>query len=242
MPGLTTHVSEPNDEEPGTPGSHDGSAELERIYAQRFGERTADRVTMWETLVAGYFQQFIGPDDTVLDLAAGYCEFINAVSCGTKIAVDLNPTVAEMAGAGVRVVHALSTELPDDLTGTVDVAWVSNFFEHLSSSDEMLETMRGLRRVLKPGGRLLVLQPNIRLTKAAYWDFVDHSLPITEKSLAEALGLTGFRVEMMKVRFLPYATESRLPISAPLIRLYLKLPPAQFLFGKQTFVVARRVD
>jgi hypothetical protein len=43
----------------------------------------------------------------------------------------------------------------------------------------------------------------------------------------------------MKVRFLPYTTESRLPISAALIRLYLRLPPAQYLLGKQTFVVAR---
>ncbi len=93
---------------------------------------------------------------------------------------------------------------------------------------------------MKPGGQLLVLQPNIRLTGAAYWDFVDHSLPITEKSLREALTVTGFEVEQMTVRFLPYTTESRLPISPTLIRWYLRLPPAQWLLGKQTFAVARR--
>ena len=85
-----------------------------------------------------------------------------------------------------------------------------------------------------------MLQPNIRLTKEAYWDFVDHSLPITDKSLTEALRLSGFEIDLMKVRFLPYTTESRLPISPALIRLYLRLPPAQYLLGKQTFVVARR--
>lgn len=227
---------EPADAHP-APGT--GAHELEAIYATRFGARTDARTVLWQTLVTSYFQQFIRPTDTVLDLAAGYCEFINTVRCGTKIAVDLNPTVNTVAGPDVTVHHRASTDLPAELTGTVDVAWVSNFFEHLADSAELLATLRELRRVLKPGGRLLVLQPNIRLTGAAYWDFVDHSLPITERSLAEALSLTGFTVETMKVRFLPYTTESRLPISPTLIRLYLKLPPAQFLLGKQTFVVAR---
>lgn len=225
--------------EPALGGPRPAAGELEAIYATRFGPRSADRQVLWETLVGSYFQRFVQPTDTVLDLAAGYCEFINAIACGRKVAVDLNPTITTVAGPDVEVFHTPSTALPAELDCSVDVAWVSNFFEHLPSSTELLATLRELRRVVRPGGRLLVLQPNIRLTGPAYWDFVDHSLPITEKSLAEALALTGFTVESMKVRFLPYTTESRFPISAALIKLYLKLPPAQFLLGKQTFVVAR---
>jgi SAM-dependent methyltransferase len=215
-------------------------SQLEQIYATRFGPRSEDREVLWRTLVRSYFQRFVGPSDTVLDMAAGYCEFINNVECAAKIAVDLNPTVKMQAADGVRVCTCQSTDLPADLSGQVDVVWISNFLEHLADSAEMAATLAEAHRVLRPGGRLLVLQPNIRLTKEAYWDFFDHSLPITERSLAEALRLTGFEIESMKVRFLPYTTESRLPVQPWLIRLYLRLPIAQRLLGKQTFVVARR--
>jgi SAM-dependent methyltransferase len=212
--------------------------ELRKIYSARFGPRTDERVILWETLTEAYFQQFVEPTDTVLDLAAGYCEFINSIQCAAKIAVDLNPTVRSMAAGDVTVHLASSDQLPDELAGAVDVVWVSNFFEHLPDSAALLATLGEIRRVLRPGGRLLVLQPNIRLTKESYWDFVDHSLPITDRSLAEALRLSGFEIDLLKVRFLPYTTESRLPISPTLIRLYLRLAPAQLLLGKQTFVVA----
>jgi SAM-dependent methyltransferase len=209
------------------------------VYARRFGPRSERRRVLWETLCDAFFQRYVRPTDTVLDIAAGYCEFINAIRAERRIACDLNPAVADFAGKGVEAVVARSTALPAELQRTADVVFASNFFEHLADADELLATLGAIAGVLKPGGRLLVLQPNIRLTGAAYWDFVDHSLPITERRLAEALELSGFTVEEQRVRFLPYTTESRLPIWPRLIRLYLRLPPAQFLLGKQTFVVAR---
>ena len=216
------------------------SQDLEKIYANRFSSREQQRTVLWDTLVTHHFQRYIGPHETVLDLAAGYCEFINAIRCGRKIAIDLNPGVERRAAADVEVHHTSSTTLPVDLEQQVDVVWISNFLEHLDDKHELLATLREVHRVLRPGGRVMVLQPNIRLTRGAYWDFVDHSLPITDRSLREALELTGFEVQLCKVRFLPYTTESRLPISPLLIRAYLALAPAQLVLGKQTFVIATR--
>ena len=51
--------------------------------------------------------------------------------------------------------------------------------------------MRAVARLLKPGGRVMVLQPNIRLTGPAYWDFIDHKVALTEKSLVEAAELAA---------------------------------------------------
>lgn len=41
-------------------------------------------------------------------------------------------------------------------------------------------------------------------------------------------------------RFLPYTTKSRLPQAPWLIRLYLRVPLAWWLLGKQALVVAER--
>lgn len=210
------------------------------IYADRFDKDEHKREVMWKILCKDYFQKFIKKDDTVLDLAAGYCEFINNIKCGKKIAVDLNEKTKVKANGDVKVYQALSTALPKSLTGKVDVVFTSNFFEHLDSKNELIDTLKEVHRVLKPGGKIMVLQPNIRLVGNQYWDYVDHTLPLTEKSLQEAFHLTDFEETYMKVRFLPFTANSRIPAAPFLIRAYLKFPPVQLIMGKQTFAVATK--
>lgn len=213
---------------------------LVSIYEERFDESVEKREGIWRVLCKDYFQKFIKPSDTVLDLAAGYCEFINNIKCKTKIAVDLNPKTKKMANKNVKFYKALSTKLPKSLTGKVNVVFTSNFFEHLDSKSELIDTLKEAHRVLKPGGKIMILQPNIRLVGAKYWDYVDHTLPLTEKTLYEALALSGFKLTYKKVRFLPYTANSRKPASPILVKLYLKIPIAQFFMGKQTFVIGQK--
>ena len=211
------------------------------IYADRFDKDERKRQVMWKILVKDYFQKFVDRDDIVLDLAAGYCEFINNVKCNKKIAVDLNSMTKKKANKDVEVYQALSTNLPKELTGKVDVVFTSNFFEHLDSKNELIDTLKEIHRVLKPAGKVMILQPNIRLVGNQYWDYVDHTLPMTEKSLEEAFHLTGFETIFKKTRFLPYTANSKIPALPFLIRSYLKFPPAQFFMGKQTFMIGKKV-
>jgi hypothetical protein len=92
------------------------------------------------------------------------------------------------------------------------------------------------------GGVLLILQPNIRFAYREYWDFIDHVLPLSDKSLAEALMLTGFSIDKMIPRFLPYSTKSGLPVNSFLVKWYLRLPFAWRIFGKQCFVAASKSE
>lgn len=211
------------------------------IYADRFDKNVQQRDILWSILCRHYFQKFINPKETVLDLAAGYCEFINNIEAREKIAVDLNPETKKRADRGIKVYETLSTNLPKNLSNKIDSIFTSNFFEHLDNKDELMSTLKESHRVLKKGGKIMVLQPNIKLVGGAYWDFVDHTLPVTEKSLAEALELNGFKVVFQKTRFLPYTASAGKPIVPLFVKLYLLFPPVHYFMGKQTFMIAEKI-
>ena len=216
--------------------------ELEGLYRRRFAHVSPSRrAALWEVLCRAWLERFIEPQDTVVDLGAGFCEFINTIRCGAKIAVDANPHVRERAGPDVRVVTG---EIPGVLaeipSASATVVFGSNFFEHLRDKAQVLEVLAEARRMLVPRGRLIVLQPNIRYAYREYWDFFDHHVALSHESMAEALGIAGFEIDLLRPRFLPYTTRSRVPQSPWILRLYLALGPLQWLFGKQMFIVARR--
>ncbi len=127
--------------------------------------------------------------------------------------------------------------VPDN---SVDVVFTSNFLEHLESKAALLDTFREVRRVLRPGGRFIVMGPNIRYVYDKYWDFFDHHLPLSHVTLEEAMAISEFEVENLIDRFLPYSTRSKLPKASWIISLYLKAPIFWPFFGKQFLVVARK--
>ena len=214
---------------------------LRSVYSHRFSERELqNKQTLWKTLCNSVFQRYVPEDGTVLDLGAGYCEFVNNITAGRRIALDLNPDLQAFASDGIEIVNADSRDMGEVETASVDTVFTSNFFEHLFSPEALLETLTECVRILKPDGTIVVLMPNIRNLPGKYWDFLDHRLPLTHRSLVEALELAGFTPFVVHPKFLPYTVnDSRLPVRAWLIRLYLALRPAWWLFGKQMLVVAK---
>lgn len=211
----------------------------EDIYKRRFSDDIEFREKMWKVLCKEYFQRFVPPGSTVMEVAAGYCEFINNIEAGSKIAVDINTDTHQRAAGDVRVVITPSTDLSAIASDSVDVIFVSNFFEHITRS-EITDTVRECYRTLRKGGRMLILQPNIRYVSRDYWMFFDHITPIDDRALCELLELAGFKIRKLLPRFLPYTTKSRLPKSLFLIKIYLKIPLLYRLFGGQAFVVAEK--
>ncbi len=224
--------------EPDAGGNPDEGQRLRRLYAGRFDAEEDFRVAMWSVLCREFFSRYIRPEHTVLEVASGHCEFINQIPARERIAVDLNPDVARFAGPGVQVIVGNAADLGEVASGSVDVVFISNFFEHVPR-EVILATLAEARRVLRRAtGRLLVLQPNIRFCARDYWMFFDHITALDDRSLTEALQLSGFVVDQMIVRFLPYTTKGRMPKSLALLRTYLRVPALWRLFGAQSLAVA----
>jgi SAM-dependent methyltransferase len=217
------------------------TATTAELYDRRFsaGERRR-KDALWRVLCEYFFQRWVPADASLVDLGAGLCEFVNHIQAREKWALDMDPRVAGHAAPGIRTRSGPAHDLGWLATASVDVVFASNLFEHFISKDALIIALREVHRVLRPGGRILVLGPNIRYASRVYWDFFDHHLPLSDRSMAEALETCGFRIEHARARFLPYTTKSKLPPWPVLVRLYLRCRPLQLIFGKQMFLVAAR--
>jgi ubiquinone/menaquinone biosynthesis C-methylase UbiE len=214
--------------------------DLDDVYRSRFSdEEAAAKDRIWRE-IARFLERYVPHDAAVLDVACDRGDFIRNVRAREKWAVDVRD-VARYLPADVRFVRTNGLTLDDALPNDhFDVVFVSNYLEHLPSSGAVVDQMRAIQRVLKRGGRMIVLQPNIRLVGGRYWDFIDHHVALTDRSLVEAAELAGFRPHAVIKRFLPYNTKTRMPKAAGLVRAYLKVRPAWLLLGKQTLLVAEK--
>ena len=214
-------------------------AELTKLYKERFSaEELENKRRLWETLCRQFLDQYIDPQNTVLDLGAGSCEFINACRAAQKIAVDLNPETKNYA-KDAEVILTSSDDLSPIASASVDVVFTSNFFEHLPDKRTLLRTLEECSRVLKPGGRLLVLMPNLRFLPGRYWDYFDHHLPLTDRSLSEGMRMAGFTPERVIPRFMPYTVkDSPVKVRPWLVKAYLRFSWAWPLLGRQMFLAA----
>jgi SAM-dependent methyltransferase len=213
---------------------------LDGVYAERFPDAAAAaKDGLWRENVR-YLSRWIPADAAVLDIACDRGYFIRNVAARERWASDVRDMRAQV-GEGIRFVQADGLELLDHLPrGHFDVVFMSNYLEHLPNGEAVTTQLRVTRDLLRPGGRVIILQPNIRLVGGAYWDFIDHKVPLTEHSLREAAQIAGLETEKVIVRFLPYTTKGRLGTRPWMVRAYLALPLAWRILGKQTLFIGRR--
>ncbi len=218
----------------------DLSKELQKEYEMRFTGLADYRNSVWKILIGDYFQNIIGRDQTILDLGAGWGEFINNVQAKDKYAMDLNEESASKISPGITFLHQDCSEVWALDDNSLDVIFTSNFFEHLRNKQSLDSTLHQAFRCLKPHGRLICLGPNIKYIGSDYWDYYDHYLPLSHLSLVEALRMRDYTISSVVPRFLPYTMADGNQHSLKCVKLYLKLPIAWRFFGKQFLVVGTK--
>ena len=194
------------------------------------------REILWQTLIRYHFQAQINPEHTVLELGCGYGHFINNVQARRRIALDQWADAPRYLRDGVEAHVGNVNDLSFVEDQSVDFAFASNLFEHVPQEDFAL-VLDQLRRKLKPGGSLNLLQPNYRFAYREYFDDYTHRTVYSHLSLRDFLEANSYEVFDCIPRFMPLTIKSRFKVSPALIRLYL-LSPVKPL-GKQMLMRAR---
>lgn len=205
-------------------------------HKTRYGP-DARRKVLWQTLVASVFQKEIPQDAVVLELGAGYGDFINAIRAKRRLAVDIWAGMTAHLEKGVEGIVTSVTQLEAVADDSVDYVFSSNCFEHLSQAD-LVTCLSQLRRKMKSGAQLCIVQPNFKHCAREYFDDYTHVSIYTAQGLSDLLAANGFRVTRCVARFLPLTLKGRLPVHPLLIRLYLMSPLKPM--AKQMLITAIR--
>ncbi len=180
------------------------------------------RGRVWEH-ICRYLERFVPAGAAVLELGAGWCDFSNQIRAARVVAMDLDDVVTAAAAPHVESVVGDCTDLSRFGTGEFDVLFASNLLEHLERPDTE-RLLRGAARVLRPGGRLLLMQPNFRLDPGRYFDDYTHIAVYTDRSLADHLTALGWHIEVVMPRFLPLTLKSKASRLTFLVPAYLRSP------------------
>src|SRR5262249_68813 len=180
--------------------------------------------TVWK-VIAAHLSGFVPPSAHVLEIGAGYCDWINNVTAARRVAVDIWPEIERYAALGVQpVVLDAATELRVLGTSAFDLVLRSNGREHFAP-DVAAAVAGDVASLLKPGGRFIVIQPNFRHAWRHYFDDYTHRSVFTDISLPTLLRAQGFSIDSVEPRFLPYSMRgTRFPVRPWIVRAYLRSP------------------
>ena len=213
---------------------------LTQIYDKRFSGHEYYRNQVWKILVKQFFSKWIRSTDHILDLGCGYGEFINHTKCKVRHAMDLNPKTRLLLDNNI-IFHEQDCSKPWKIeSNSLDLVFTSNFFEHLPNKETLDRTMGEIKNVLKPGGQLIAMGPNISVLKGKYWDFWDHHVALSDQSLCELLDIHDFTIEKSYSKFLPYNMVRVRERPLFMISLYLRFPFLWNIFGKQFLIVSKK--
>src|SRR5260370_41527479 len=75
---------------------------VDRLYQHRFPpDILARRAAVWAVLCKFWFSRYLPDDGRVIEVAAGYCEFINNIRASEQVGGDINHETIKHAADGV---------------------------------------------------------------------------------------------------------------------------------------------
>jgi ubiquinone/menaquinone biosynthesis C-methylase UbiE len=194
------------------------------------------RTVLWDTLCKKVFNSYVPEGGTVVELGAGWCDFINNIHAQKKIAVDIWPGIENHKSGDIETFVSDVTSIPFVADKSTDLIFASNLVEHLTR-EQTLQMLEECARIISKNGYLILVQPNFRLSYKKYFDDYTHVAIWTDTGMVAFLESLGWTVAKAQGKFLPLTVKSKFPVSSLLIRVYLR-SPFKPLAG-QMLIVAR---
>jgi SAM-dependent methyltransferase len=166
----------------------------------------------------------------LLEIGCGRGEFLRAfqqlgLSC---YGVDLS----EQAFFDLKDIQVAKLDILNDVLpfedGSFDVVYHKSLIEHLYSPDHL---MKETCRVLKPGGRVIILTPEWVSTMKVFYEDYTHSRPYTVTAVSDLLKVYEFkRIEAELFYQLPILWRyPKLKTISLFLQMFLSTPAARYL-------------
>jgi len=212
----------------------------DKYYESRFTFNSS-RSIVWKEIIR-FLKKYIPENGVVVDLGAGYCDFINNINASKKYAIDISSELSLYAREDVAQINRTGWNFHEIVDESADILLASNFLEHFTDED-LEKIMKEIRCVLKKGGKLILMQPNYRLAYKNYFDDPTHKKVFSDAALESFLLSYDFKIILKKSRFLPFSMRSDssliprflLPL---IVRAYIHSPLKPFA-GQMLFVAEK---
>jgi SAM-dependent methyltransferase len=191
------------------------SSYLQIQYAEDRVPRTGfpSRLTEWLAVKFGILR-----GDELLDVGCGRGDFLRAWQGNCRAwGLDQDPQAED-----IDRVDLMSGRWPWPDTG-VDVVFSKSVIEHLPDPGRFLKETY---RVLRPGGRIIVMTPDWRTYMRTFYDDYTHVRPYDRVSLADLLTAAGFWCVEVE-RIYQYPPMWDWPALRPLAWLWRQLAPVE---------------
>jgi SAM-dependent methyltransferase len=164
-------------------------------WQDRFGARSGQ-------INARKFNDFILDSDVVLDFGCGGGFLLTSLAGKKKIGIEVNPTAVRSAREKGIEVHPDLSSVEDN---SVDKVVSNHALEHVSHP---VFELREIRRVLRPGGKLILCTPIDDYRRQRQFqesEINNHLQTWTPQLIGNCLVEAGFKFERIKIHILVHS-------------------------------------